>query len=114
MCMKIVVKGLPSGRTWNYQRIAEHIKQDVLQVLQKNKDTVEEIITRNRGTLKILLNEEEIRKYAKLGKKELPKFKMQIMRVKKAIQNELGWKVRIYDASNLVIYFDAETLNTLM
>jgi len=50
--MKIVVKGLPSGRTWNYQRIAQHIKQDVLQLLQKNKDSVEEIITRSRGTLK--------------------------------------------------------------
>ncbi len=112
--MEIVVKGLPSGRTWNYQRIAEHIKQDVLRLLQKNRDTVEEIVTRQKGTLKVLLNEEEIQKYAKLGKKELPKFKMQMLRVKKAIQKELGWKVRTYNTNNLVIYFDAETLNTLM
>ena len=47
--MEIVVKGLPSGRTWNYQRIAEHIKQDVLRLLQKNRDTVEEIVTRQKG-----------------------------------------------------------------
>ena len=97
--MEIVVKGLPSGRTWNYQRIAEHIKQDVLRLLQKNRDTVEEIVTRQKGTLKVLLNEEEIQKYAKLGKKELPKFKMQMLRVKKAIQKD---KISFYEAINIL------------
>ena len=47
--MKIVVKGVSTGRTWNYQRIAEHIKQDVSELVKKNMDTVEELSQGTKG-----------------------------------------------------------------
>ncbi|MHA1662261.1 MAG: hypothetical protein ACTSVR_03285 [Candidatus Thorarchaeota archaeon] len=111
--MKIVVKGVPTGRTWNYQRIAEHIKRDVSELLEKNIDSVEEIITRNKGTLKIVLNKEEVEKYAKLGKEKMPAFRGQQFRVRKAIEDELGWKAR-RQGDTVVIYLDAPTLQELL
>jgi len=113
VCMKIVVKGVSTGRTWNYQRIAEHIKQDVSELVQENMDTVEEIITRNKGTLKIVLDEKEVQKYAKLGKEKMPRYAGQLFRVRKAVQDELGWKARRQD-NNLVIYLDATALQGLL
>ena len=60
-----------------------------------------------------MLDESEVQKYAKYGKEKMPKYAGQLFRVRKAIQNELGWKARRQD-NNLVIYLDATALEELL
>jgi len=48
-----------------------------------------------------------------LGKEKMPRYAGQLFRVRKAVQDELGWKARRQD-NNLVIYLDATALQGLL
>lgn len=97
--MEFVVSGVSKGRgaRWNYELMAEMVEKTIREAVEKNIDEARKIAasTAKSAKVKLYLKKSLVQKIAESGKSgEQPSYKMQVKRIKEAIKQILGLKVR--------------------